>query len=152
LTLLHAEQQHTAFVVLYIDIDGFKGVNDQRGHHAGDALLKHIADRIKHTIRSTDIAARLGGDEFAIALLDIETSPQIEDQLAKKLLASISSPFNVERSRISVSASIGIARYPEHGDTAEAIVKNADIAMYHVKNSGKNAIGRLETTDMFART
>ena len=83
--ILHAEQQHTAFVVLYIDIDGFKGVNDQRGHHAGDALLKHIADRIKHTIRSTDFAARLGGDEFAIALLDIETSPQIEDQLAKKI-------------------------------------------------------------------
>ena len=132
-----AERAHHAVVVMFIDLDGFKAVNDTLGHAAGDDLLCQVTARFKTCLRNADTLARLGGDEFAVVL------PSIEDMLgaervARKLLQSLQAEFSISDNTAQVGASIGMASFPEHGDTAQHIVHQADLAMYEVKKSGKN--------------
>lgn len=134
--LRHAKRSGQEGALLYFDLDHFKYVNDTSGHQKGDFLLKHVADQIKKTIRSTDICARLGGDEFALILP--ETGEDGALKLADKIqntLAEISLPTEEYVHR--TSASIGIVMFPKHGENVEELVSNGDIAMYHAKDNGR---------------
>jgi diguanylate cyclase (GGDEF)-like protein len=120
----------------WLDLDEFKEVNDTFGHPIGDALLKAVAQRLRTSIRKSDFLARLGGDEFAIIQTGVVRTEQCE-RLAKRVLASISKPYNILGHAITVSASIGIVRAPAHGRTADELLKNADVALYNVKSAGR---------------
>jgi diguanylate cyclase (GGDEF)-like protein len=121
--------------ILYIDLDGFKAVNDAYGHAAGDELLRAVSMRITQVIRRSDLAARLGGDEFAVAL--IHSSPEGAQAVAGKLIDLISEPYRLGRHLAQVSASIGIAAYPESGADCESLLIRSDKAMYAAKSQGK---------------
>ena len=140
-------QQHLA--TLFIDLDRFKIINDTLGHTVGDLLLTHVAERLSESVRQSDSVsrhadhepvhalARLGGDEFTILLTAL---PQPEDagRVARRILESLAHPFVIEGHEIFISASIGISIYPSDGATVEALLKNADTAMYHAKEQGRN--------------
>lgn len=132
-----AHRDNKKCAVMFIDLDGFKPINDTLGHDMGDLLLREAAHRLASAIRETDTAARFGGDEFVLILTDLE---KIDDAapVAKKVLKELSQPVDLNGNDASIGASIGIAVYPDHGTTAEDILKKADIAMYRVKESGKN--------------
>ncbi len=123
--------------VVYIDLDGFKHVNDHFGHEAGDLLLTTLAANFKHIVRQTDTVARIGGDEFIVLITDIDGETTLITKI-EMLLQAASQPVEFRGHRISVSASIGIAMYPEHGDAAETLLHHADQAMYQAKHHGKN--------------
>jgi len=123
--------------VLYIDLDGFKHVNDTHGHLAGDKVLKEVASRLIECVRAADTVGRLGGDEFA-ALLGGHISKENVATIAAKIIKSISEPYAFEEHQVTIGASIGIALLPDHGDTPEALLIAADQAMYEVKRLGKN--------------
>jgi diguanylate cyclase (GGDEF)-like protein len=124
--------------VAFIDLDGFKEINDRLGHHAGDLLLMEIGRRIKGVVRAADTAARLGGDEFAV-LVQNERASGLR-RLAQRLTVALREPFSVMGAEIAVTASVGLAFYPEHGREGAQILHAADMAMYQVKASGKNGI------------
>ena len=129
--------QHTG-ALLFFDLDRFKYINDTSGHQAGDALLKMVAGMLLRTIRTDDISARLGGDEFAVILPEINTEGAIE--VAKKVLVHLSETQLTINSRThKVSASIGIALFPEHGENVHDLLAAADLAMYQAKDIGRNA-------------
>jgi diguanylate cyclase (GGDEF)-like protein/PAS domain S-box-containing protein len=123
--------------VMFIDLDGFKRINDTLGHHIGDELLKVIAGRFKGVLRSSDIVARLGGDEFVVLVQETEHQEQLMT-VAEKILAAALKPVIVAGQECRVSASIGVALFPEHGDDKHTLMKHADIAMYQAKEHGKN--------------
>jgi diguanylate cyclase (GGDEF)-like protein/PAS domain S-box-containing protein len=124
---------------LFIDLDGFKQVNDAHGHDAGDRLLIEAAHRLRASLRAGDPVARLGGDEFFAVLEDMHDALPVE-RVAQKLLAAIREPYDLGGGRRAVvSASIGISLFPDDADDAEALIKHADIAMYGVKQAGKSA-------------
>lgn len=131
-TLALALREKTQFAVLYIDLDGFKEVNDIHGHAAGDALLKLVAARILSGLRKSDTVARMGGDEFVVVLEHIHTA---QDALAtgQKLQAELAKPHRLARQMVSVTASIGISLFPAHGRSAATLLKAADHAMYLAK-------------------
>jgi diguanylate cyclase (GGDEF)-like protein len=124
--------------VFFIDLDGFKAVNDELGHEVGDDVLKEAATRLAGCVRKSDTVARLGGDEFTAIIEDID-GPGAAALVAQKMLDQLARPFCVGRHAPSVSASIGIARYPADSNDAVDLVKMADEAMYQAKRSGKNA-------------
>ncbi|MDO9713384.1 putative bifunctional diguanylate cyclase/phosphodiesterase [Paracraurococcus lichenis] len=125
--------------LLWIDLDRFKAVNDSFGHPAGDALLRELARRLSGAVRDTDTVARLGGDEFIVVQTALER-PQDAESLAARLTTLLSEPVDLEHGRQAVvSASIGIAVFPEDGETCETLLANADLAMYRVKGEGRNA-------------
>ena len=124
-----------ALAVLYIDLDGFKRINDEHGHAVGDEVLRSIATRIRASIRDTDLAARLGGDEFAVVLFRADLAAAT--RLADKLIATLAAPCMIGALRIQLSASIGIAAYPDSAGNAETLSRLADQAMYRAKNEGK---------------
>jgi diguanylate cyclase (GGDEF)-like protein/PAS domain S-box-containing protein len=129
----------TEFAIFQLDLDSFKDVNDTYGHQAGDTLLKEVATRIKATIREVDVAARLGGDEFALLILMGQKAIKGGvESLAARLVQAISAPYNIEGQTIVIGCSIGIAFAPKHGDRADEILKNADLALYKAKNEGRN--------------
>ncbi|MGE5118023.1 MAG: EAL domain-containing protein [Betaproteobacteria bacterium] len=122
--------------LLFIDLDHFKRVNDSLGHLAGDRLLQTVALRITAVLRATDLVSRFGGDEFLVLLDDAARRQDVED-VARKLLGVIEAPFDAEGRPISVSPSIGVALYPEHGGTPTELIKHADAAMYLAKSRGR---------------
>lgn len=124
--------------MLFIDLDGFKDINDRLGHAAGDEVLEIIGRRLKHLLRSADTAARLGGDEFGLVLSKI-SGRQDAQLVAEKVLKSISSPLIIRDERCHIGASIGISLFPEHGTSADELISHADAAMYTVKYSGKGS-------------
>jgi diguanylate cyclase (GGDEF)-like protein len=138
-----AHRHHGHFALAFIDIDGFKGVNDEHGHPAGDALLQDIAARLSVQLRANDTVARLGGDEFALILEDID-DPQQALQLCRKLCAALGETYPLRVGdvpvEVRISASIGIAPYVpvEHPDAEEQLIQAADRAMYTAKRGGKN--------------
>ncbi|MFZ5911170.1 MAG: diguanylate cyclase domain-containing protein [Chloroflexota bacterium] len=134
--LWRAEQSGNMVAVLFLDLDGFKTVNDQLGHQMGDEFLRVIAKRLQASIKITDSAARMGGDEFAVLLQNISSQ---EDALhaTERLLAMISKPVSLKENKVQTTASIGISIYPEHG-TQESLLASADQAMYLAKSKGKN--------------
>ena len=127
---------HTNLAIAYIDLDGFKPVNDVHGHATGDEVLRTVAARLKNAIRETDLAARLGGDEFAVILID--AGLEAARVVAAKLIDRLSIPYSVDALTLQISASIGIAAYPESGATSEALSRRADEAMYKAKAAGKH--------------
>jgi diguanylate cyclase (GGDEF)-like protein len=132
-----ANRENESFAVLFLDLDGFKLINDTFGHDVGDALLCAAAKRISACVRDSDTVARMGGDEFTVILSNVRSASS-KDRVAKKIIEAISQPFVINGKSCMVSVSIGIALYPDNAKTAEQLVKIADAAMYLAKNSGKN--------------
>lgn len=124
--------------VMFIDLDGFKNINDRYGHDAGDALLKEVSKRILGCIRSTDTACRIGGDEFLVIVTDISAG-ELLDEVAKRLLHAIGQPFDYQGKECRVGASIGIGLCPEDGVNVDDLIIRADEAMYYVKRRTKNS-------------
>ena len=134
--LKNAARDHDMVAVLFIDLDGFKPVNDSLGHLVGDKVLQWVADRLRHAVREGDTVARIGGDEFVVVALLAHHEGDAE-KVAGKILETLCEPFEVESSKITIGCSIGIAIYPEHGETAETLIQNADEAMYRAKRAGR---------------
>ncbi len=135
--LASSRRRGTQVGVLFIDLDHFKRVNDSLGHVAGDELLKVVAKRILGSLRMVDVVSRHGGDEFLVVLPDLE-SEQTPVPVAEKLLAAISEPVELDGQRLVVSPSIGISVFPRDGTTTDALIKNADAAMYLAKERGRS--------------
>ena len=133
---LAGRHQH-AVAVLWLDLDGFKAVNDTLGHAAGDELLRQVGQRLQASLRESDTAARLGGDEFAVVLATV-THAQDATGVARKIIEQIRQPFTLSEGPAQVSTSIGIAFYPDHATTARELAHHADLAMYAAKQAGKN--------------
>ena len=131
--LQRADRGDTPFALLYVDLDGFKSVNDIHGHDVGDKLVQGIADRLSQCIRRTDSVARIGGDEFTVLLEKINTTNDTV-VIAEKIIDIISRPFDVDGQKLLVGSSIGIAVYPEAGKDASTLLKHADMAMYDAKS------------------
>ena len=129
-------EQGGCFSLMFIDLDGFKPVNDAFGHHLGDRLLREVALRLREQLRSQDTLARIGGDEFV--LLVRLSEPDDAPQVAARQVSLLSKGFRVDEHDLQISASVGIALYPGNGQTAEELLMNADAAMYHAKGAGKN--------------
>ncbi|MEO5349116.1 MAG: diguanylate cyclase [Magnetococcus sp. YQC-3] len=132
-----ARRDKERMALLFIDLDRFKQVNDTFGHEVGDLLLIEVARRIKEALRESDLVARLGGDEFTAILRQIKTE---EDAtlVARKIIDQLQSPFHLKGHVCLIGSSIGISLFPEHGETADLLIRHADIAMYAVKQSGRN--------------
>jgi diguanylate cyclase (GGDEF)-like protein len=130
-------EEETPFSVLFVDLDGFKEVNDTMGHDFGDSLIVCVSERIKHTIRSKDTIARLGGDEFTV-ILDGLVNHEDLHQVAMKILQELNKPYSINGEVINISGSVGISSYPERGKNTEELMKNADMAMYEAKAAGRN--------------
>ncbi|OIJ18941.1 hypothetical protein BKP45_14525 [Anaerobacillus alkalidiazotrophicus] len=135
--LARSKRHDHSFAVMFIDLDGFKKVNDTLGHEYGDLLLVEVAKRLNNTVREEDLTGRLGGDEFIIVFE--ETSTEEVEKIAERILNSISEPFCFQENESKVSPSIGISIFPKDGENIETLIKNADKAMYHAKNKGKNS-------------
>ncbi len=129
-------EQSRPLTLLFIDLDGFKFVNDSLGHATGDLLLKEAAQRLNSCVRSSDLVARLGGDEFTVILENI--TPEHVPTLAKKILNSISRNYQLQNQEFFISASIGIVHAPQHSQDSATLIKLADTAMYQAKHLGKN--------------
>jgi diguanylate cyclase (GGDEF)-like protein/PAS domain S-box-containing protein len=132
-----AHRQHSPVAVLFIDLDHFKHVNDTLGHAVGDLLLQTVAMRLKSCVRSSDTLCRQGGDEFVMLLAEIEDAEDAA-QVAGKMLDGFANPLMVDGHEIELGLSIGISVYPEDGDSADTLMRHADIAMYHAKENGRN--------------
>jgi len=139
-SLAEARRNRQMSAVMFLDLDGFKEVNDEHGHEFGDLVLKATADRIRAEIRETDTVARIGGDEFVIISSSLP-EVAIAERIASSLIQQIAQPIHIENSRVTVSASIGISLYPDNGTTAEELIRSADKAMYQIKHQGKNSFG-----------
>lgn len=127
-----AHRHRNTLGVLYIDLNGFKQINDTLGHGCGDHLLQQVAQRLTHCIRGSDAVARLGGDEFAVLLNEVSDQHSAEE-VARKILRSLGTPFLLSAQKARISASIGIALFPEHGTDNATLLKKADAAMYKAK-------------------
>ncbi|ROZ81429.1 EAL domain-containing protein [Pseudomonas neustonica] len=136
--------------LLFFDLDHFKHINDSLGHSCGDAVLQEVTSRLLTLVRAEDTVARLGGDEFVVLLSGLEASGrQLEQEVectARKLLNAISDPMQIDGHTLQLSASIGVALMPEHGSTPDDLLKRADIALYKVKELGRNGIAFFEQT------
>ena len=145
--LAHARRFGGRVGMLFIDLDGFKGINDRFGHKAGDEALVLIAKRIKLSLREVDSAARLGGDEFGIVLPDIALLEDAE-LVGEKVLQEVRRPFSIRSVSCTLGASIGITTYPDLGETADELISRADKAMYQVKKDGKGGVGVYQCLDL----
>jgi diguanylate cyclase (GGDEF)-like protein len=125
--------------VLFLDLDRFKEVNDSLGHEAGDQLLREVAERLERTLRDSDTVARMGGDEFVVLLPELEDA-RYAAVVARKILAALREPVDILGQEFTVTASIGVSVYPGDGEDDQALIKNADIAMYQAKDAGKNDV------------
>lgn len=136
-SLTSAERHNNLLAVAFIDLDNFQNINNSLGHHIGDKVLQTVAQRLASCVRESDTIARLGGDEFVVSLPDIHSNVDLF-QIAKKMLAAIALPIEAEGRELHLTASIGIALYPEHGKDAETLMRKADLAMYSAKRLGGN--------------
>jgi diguanylate cyclase (GGDEF)-like protein/PAS domain S-box-containing protein len=136
----YSRKYKKSFAVFFMDLDNFKLINDTLGHDVGDEFLVQVGNRLKKIFRENDMVTRLGGDEFTILIEDIKNNATVDvARLADKLVKELSSqPIYIDGRPLSISTSLGIAVYPEHGSDSESVLRNADIAMYSAKKSGKN--------------
>jgi diguanylate cyclase (GGDEF)-like protein/PAS domain S-box-containing protein len=132
-----ARRQNRPVAIIFLDLDRFKYINDSLGHATGDKLLQSISKRLLASVRRSDTVSRQGGDEFVILLSEI-THPEDAATSAKKILLSLSAPHSIGGQDLHINGSIGISVYPEDGEDAETLIKNADMAMYHAKENGRN--------------
>jgi diguanylate cyclase (GGDEF)-like protein/PAS domain S-box-containing protein len=145
-TIERASRANGRFGVLFVDLDRFKMVNDTIGHDGGDELLRVVAQRLRHRVRATDTVARQGGDEFIVMLPEVRALIDVE-RVAENLLAEIAKPIAIFGNDYVVTGSVGISLYPDHGSDAQALLRNADAAMYRAKELGKNTY-RVFTEDL----
>ncbi len=138
LALAHTQRNQEKLTLMMLDLDRFKEVNDTFGHKIGDRLLREVGDRLKSLVRKSDTVARIGGDEFVLLLPEIR---QVEEgiKIAHKIMKSFKTPFIFDNIELHITSSIGIAIYPNDGETVDLLMKHADIAMYRVKKSGRNS-------------
>ncbi len=136
-SIKRAERFKDRVAIMFIDLDGFKGVNDSFGHRTGDLLLKELAMRLISCVRASDCVARVGGDEFLILLENVNDESEIKS-LAGKIINTLSQRIDIEGDTVQLGASIGISVFPEKGKTVNELISKADQAMYEIKNSGKN--------------
>jgi len=132
-----ARRREKGLALFYMDLDGFKAVNDQHGHEQGDHLLKAVGQRISECVRESDTVARIGGDEFTVLLPDLQAR-EVAGELASSIIDALTRPFHLGEVTCAIGVSIGISFYPQDSDDTERLISNADAAMYRVKNSGKN--------------
>jgi diguanylate cyclase (GGDEF)-like protein/PAS domain S-box-containing protein len=135
--MVRAKRAASLVALLYLDLDGFKPVNDALGHRCGDRLLQAVARRLKRSVREVDTVARLGGDEFAVILEQL-SQPRDAAATAKKLLHALARPYQLEGHKVKLTASIGITVYPLDGEDVDTLVKRADGAMYRAKTERRN--------------
>lgn len=132
-----ALRDESQFCVFYLDLDGFKHINDSLGHSAGDLLLQTVARRLRQQVRAKDTVARLGGDEFTVIVTDIKETRDIT-VVAENLIRALAQPVDIDEKSVVVTTSIGIAMFPDDGKSIDLLTRNADLAMYHAKAKGKN--------------
>jgi len=149
MAIVHARRSKSAMAVVYLDLDGFKQINDTLGHGAGDVLLKMVAGRLVATVREEDTVARLGGDEFMISLWQVGRADTAA-AVALKVIAAVSQPYAIEGHTVSVTTSAGVGIYPVHGEDADTLMESADLALYEAKRAGKNAYRISQRTDRSA--
>jgi two-component system cell cycle response regulator len=137
LAISHARRNKSTMALMYLDLDGFKQINDTRGHDVGDSLLRMVAARLVAAVRQEDTVARIGGDEFVIAFWGLGQSDGV-DRVAAKIIEAVSRPYSIQGRSVSISASVGVSVYPVHGDDVQALMKSADLALYDAKHAGKN--------------
>lgn len=137
--LAAARREKRRVALMFMDLDKFKPINDDYGHAMGDLLLKEVATRLQECMREMDTAARMGGDEFLVLLPNID-GPSGAEIVANKVLQAMNQPFDIAGHTFTISASIGVAFYPDDADDEKALVRHADTAMYHAKNSGRNGV------------
>jgi len=137
MALVHARRNKSSMAVLYLDLDGFKQINDTLGHGVGDVLLAIVAERLVAAVREEDTVARLGGDEFIIALWHV-SGTDYAASVALRVIEAVSQPCVIEGHTVSITTSAGIGVYPEHGEDADTLMKSADLALYEAKSTGKN--------------
>jgi diguanylate cyclase (GGDEF) domain len=136
-TLRRMHRRNDGLAVMFIDLDGFKNVNDTHGHAVGDLALRTVAARLQRCVRATDSVGRLGGDEFAI-VLDGARLPADAALVGERIVAAMAEPLVIEGRQLTLAASIGIAVYPDAGTDAAGLLSSADAAMYEVKQAGRN--------------
>ncbi|WP_341479732.1 EAL domain-containing protein [Clostridium beijerinckii] len=129
------EIENNSFAMLFIDLDGFKSINDNYGHQLGDKVLKNVADTLKGIISDNDTISRIGGDEFVIIATNIKSTTYVKE-IAERIQKALNTPFIYNGEALSVGASIGISIFPEHGKDTDTLIRKADIAMYEVKKNG----------------
>jgi diguanylate cyclase (GGDEF)-like protein len=135
--ILQSQRRRHSLAVVFLDLDGFKSVNDRHGHAVGDTLLIALAQRMKASLREGDTLARMGGDEFVVILVDLEQAQDC-DPVLERLLLAVSAPFESGSAVLQVSASMGVTIYPQDGSDADLLMRHADQAMYAAKQAGKN--------------
>ncbi|MEN8131354.1 MAG: EAL domain-containing protein [Pseudomonadota bacterium] len=133
-----AERHGERLAVMFVDLDRFKHINDSLGHEVGDVVLQRVAKRLKITIRASDTVGRLGGDEFLCVVSELSDVEHDSISIAQKLLQTLGQPYRVGEHELHLSASIGISIYPDNGTDASTLIKNADAAMYQIKESGRD--------------
>jgi two-component system, cell cycle response regulator len=138
IALAHGRMNKSAMAVVYLDLDGFKRINDRLGHGAGDALLKMVAARLVAAVRDEDTVARLGGDEFMIALWHVSSADNAA-LVASKVIDVVSRPYGIGGHTVRITTSVGVSLYPAHGEDAKSLMESADLALYEAKHAGKNA-------------
>ncbi len=139
LAISHSRRNSQSLAVLFLDLDRFKLINDTLGHVAGDELLQSVSSRLKDCLREGDTLARVGGDEFMLLLPEVRTDEDAA-KVAQKIIEVLKHPFTIDGHDVFVSVSIGVAIYPRDGKTLDSLIKNADIAMYHIKERGKDGM------------
>ncbi|MDD5066848.1 MAG: diguanylate cyclase, partial [bacterium] len=137
ITLASAKRNKEKAAVMFLDLDKFKDINDKLGHNIGDQLLKAVSERLVKLLRKNDTIARMGGDEFILLLTEL-TRDEFASEIANKILKMFQEPYTIDTNEIHITASVGIAIYPEDGTDTESLVQNADIAMYYAKEQGRN--------------
>ena len=144
-----AQRHGKRVALMYLDLDHFKDINDSLGHSVGDQLLQSVAKRLEGCVRHSDTVSRQGGDEFVVLLSEVE-AVQDAALAAEKFIKAMAEPHLIDGHRLNVTLSIGISLYPDDGEDAEAVLTNADTAMYHAKRGGRNNYWRF-TPEMNAR-
>ncbi len=148
-SIAHARRNKSTMAVMYLDLDGFKEINDTLGHDAGDLLLKMVADRLTAAVRQEDTVARMGGDEFVIGLWELNHAEGVA-KLVTKVIQGVSQPYRIQDREVRVTASVGVGIYPLHGDAVETLMKSADLALFEAKRTGKNVYRIATRTDLLA--
>jgi len=143
--LSRSKRHDQCLAVMFMDLDGFKDVNDKYGHVVGDELLQQVSKRVVATLRESDTIARIGGDEFTLIITDVDNKDAIS-QIARKILSTIQETYSLHGYTFSVSASIGISMFPDNSEDLNMLVKHADVAMYRAKKAGKNQFKFFDST------
>jgi diguanylate cyclase (GGDEF)-like protein len=138
MSLIHARRNKSAMAVVYMDLDGFKQINDTLGHSVGDSLLKMVAGRLEETVRAEDTVARPGGDEFILALWHV-TGIDYAVTVVARAIEAVSKPYEIDGHAVNITISAGVSIYPDHGEDSDTLMKCADQALYEAKAAGRNA-------------